>query len=254
MGSARLLTPEELVNHWLLNCAVDYRPWLHHIIPVVADESLNVKAIPNCAAEDYAEGIRALCEAGRIQLFSENAEGESEIRSDVSEVLDMFLRLPREDQGVRVRRVEGRLVPSKLRVHRPELQITFGLTATGGEAWERIAEPHWANFFTQFSDFKSGELSSQNLALLMARLGWLQELNGEQIKPDSIKLEKHAEYQILYWKRLPKVYRAEFSISPGEPRWDRGRNGEPKWFRNWWWSMARWHREPWDLPGWPSEG
>jgi hypothetical protein len=133
------------------------------------------------------------------------------------------------------------------------MQVDFKLTELGGEAWERVAEPEWGRFFTQFSDYKTGEITSPDLNLLMARMGWFRELSGERIQPDTVTLQTHSDYPILYWKRLPHVYQAVFSVEGAEPRWANGHSGEPKWFREWWSSTGYWHKEPWELPNWPDQ-
>jgi hypothetical protein len=48
-----------------------------------------------------------------------------------------------------------------------------------------------------------GELISPNRDLLIAYMGWYQEVNHEEIHLDTIKWETHADHEVLYWKRLP---------------------------------------------------
>jgi hypothetical protein len=121
-----------------------------------------------------------------------------------------------------------------------------------GEAWEKLAQPDWAHFFDQSDDEETGELTSHDLTLIMARTGWFPELAGQQIKAESVNVEEFTDYEILYWKRLPHVYHATFSCVLAEARWAGGWIGEPKWFRDWWHATTTWYKKPWELEGWPS--
>ena len=93
----------------------------------------------------------------------------------------------------------------------------------------------------------------------MARLGWFPELNDERILLDTVKLEVLSDFQILYWKRLPLVYRAKFSTERADPRWSGiepnrpGKTSEQEWFQDWWHNANSWYKLPWELPGWPPE-
>jgi hypothetical protein len=46
------LPRENLVKHWLLNTAIDFRRPLLHILPKVRGLTLNAFEVPGCLAED----------------------------------------------------------------------------------------------------------------------------------------------------------------------------------------------------------
>jgi hypothetical protein len=130
------------------------------------------------------------------------------------------------------------------------------LTELGGAEWEKVAEPDWNRFFTQFSDYSTGgELNSPNLNLLMARLGWFSQLSDERVLLNTVHLQVLADYEILYWKRLPLVYHVEFSTErqdqPGQAGNPSFLAQEPNWVTHWWLSGDRCYRKPWELPEWP---
>jgi hypothetical protein len=193
-----------------------------------------------------------LYDSGKIEFSSEIPGDDVESRPGISMILDRFLRVQIDDPVILLRRHLKLDKATKQLVHNHRRAVTFKLTALGGDAWERIAKPAWDQFFDQRSDYETGELYSQNLTLLMARLGWFSELTDTQIDINTIDLQIHPEFQMLYWKKLPNVYRATFSLEWTEPRWTNGGIGEPKWFRDWWHSTTRWYIQPWNLPGWPS--
>jgi hypothetical protein len=138
------------------------------------------------------------------------------------------------------------------------MQVSFELTALGGEAWEKIAEPDWARYVstsTIFSPYGDpspavGDVISADRDLVIAYMGWYPQVNGEQIQLETIRWQTHTDFEILYWKRLPFVHHASFRVRTVEERWG---EGQPKWFRDWWLSTRSWHKKPWNLPGWPSE-
>jgi len=129
------------------------------------------------------------------------------------------------------------------------------LTELGGEAWEKFAEPDWTRFLDQLidpTDEGAGEMTSPDLTLIMAYLGWFPPFDEHQVKPVTVKVEQVADYPILYWKRLPHVYRATFEFEKANPKWQEGRIDGPAWFRDWWKATTEWYKHPWELPGWPS--
>lgn len=138
------------------------------------------------------------------------------------------------------------------------MRVDFKLTALGGESWEKIAEPNWGRFVSigttsngiQPEREMTGDLVSADRDLLIAYMGWYPEVNREKIQLDTIRWETHADFEILYWKRLPFVYHASFRVRPAKPRWNS--HNEPSWFRDWWISTRCWHKDPWQLPSWPS--
>jgi hypothetical protein len=242
---AAMQTPDRrLVEHWLLNTAIEFPRSINLILPHVAVESLNVKPVPGCGAADYAKSIADLFSAGLIRIDSDLPAHDFTDREGILRVLEEIQQMGR---------------PAIVRsAHRETLKrkFFFELTAKGGAEWERRARPEWENFYSESSDGRTGDAVSPNLTLLMARLGWFAELNGQRIHRDTIELEEHQDYQVLYWTRLPHVYRALFCCEPGGGLWGREdgtRAHEPKWFTNWWHATNRWYTEPWELAGWPGE-
>ena len=241
-----ILSADEMLRHWLLNLAIEYPVWLGHLFPAVAGQVLNVKAVPGCDAQDYARGLIELFDSDLITMSSELPEDDVESRSGVTGILDRFLKLSNDDP---------RLQRERRRSHLPG-QVTFKLSALGGEAWETIAEPDWTRILTGSRDSTSGDLISPNRDLLMGFMGWYPEINQEGIELETITWQTHLDYEILYWKRLPLVYHASFRLHAAEPRWGSTVPiwfEAPRWFWEWRNSTGYWHKEPWHLPSWPSE-
>ena len=221
------------------------------IFPSVEGEALNVKEIPGCKPEDDAESLVEVFGEGLISLESDFPEDDVNSKLGVEQIMERFVRLREDEREVRYVRRRTQSIP----VRQPRKGVRFQRTAAGGQEWERLAEPDWSSFFTQSGDETTGdvELASPNLNLLMARIGWFRGLNGERIKADTIRLETCSNYQILYWKHLPLVYRALFFVELAEPQWTGERREEPVWFRPWWSSTDSWYKKPWELPSWPTE-
>lgn len=242
---------EAVIRYWLLDIATEFPRNLGLIFPSVGSEALNVKEIPGCKAEDYAESLVGAFEEGLISLESDFPEDDVSSKLGTEQIMERFVRLRGDEREVRYARRRTQPIP----VRQPRRRVRFQLTAAGGQEWERLAEPDWSSFFTQSGDEATGdvELGSPNLNLLMARMGWFRGLNGERIKVETVRLETCSNYQILYWKRLPLVYRALFSVESGKPHRTGERRDEPAWFRAWWNSTDSWYRKPWELPNWPTE-
>jgi hypothetical protein len=238
-----------MIKHWLLNLAVEYSVWLGHLFPAVDCEALNVKPVPGCKAEDYARSMIELCDSGMVRLSSEIPGDDVGSKSGVERILDRFLKLANEDPALRH---HGRLRPTFERNRLPGMQVDFKLTARGGEAWETMSDPDWTHILIVRVDSQSGDLFSPDRRLLMAYMGWYEEIEAQRIQPGAVTWQTHSDFEILYWKRLPLVYQASFSAQSTEghtgPKW----SAVPKWFREWYLSAITWHKQPWELPGWPS--
>jgi hypothetical protein len=187
-----------------------------------------------------------------IEFSSKLLEDNVATRSGILNILDRFLGFSSENPSALMIRRSRRTSVSNTFAGRTDLKVHFRLTEEGGDAWEKIAEPAWDHFFDQRSDYETGEMYSRDLTLLVARLGWFSELDDTRIDINTIELQTHSEFQVLYWKTLPNVYRATFSLAHAESRWMNGRSGEPKWFREWWHSTTKWFTQPWELPDWPA--
>ena len=161
--------------------------------------------------------------------------------------MNRFLGLSKDDPRFRV---DGRLMPSRKRIQLPEMSVGFALTLLGGGAWETCANPDWSGVILESRGSSDGVLISPNRDRLIAYMGWYAEINQEQIELDTIDLSVRADFPILYWKRLPLVYRAAFRLQPAKERWI-GR--PPQWFRDWHIATMSWYRRPWELAGWPQD-
>jgi hypothetical protein len=219
---------DEIAKHWLLNLAIDHPAWLSLIFPTVATQALNVHAVPDFAAEDYARCMLGLFDSGMIRLSTSRVGSEQEPdyireRAAVLAVLDHFLGLPRD------------------------VKVRFELTDLGGEAWEKIAEPGWDHVLFELRDDACGEITSPDKDLLMAWMGWYSQINESKILLDTVHWETHEDFRILYWKRLPLVHRVSFDIEAAEKQWP---IFQPQWYRDWWSASLRWYKQPWELPGW----
>ena len=254
MENTALLSADEMLKHWLLNLAIEYPVWLGQLFPAVASQSLNVKPVPRCDAQDYARGLIKLFDSGMITMSSEVPGDDVESEPGISCILDRFLELSNSDP--RFHR-DGCPLPTYARNRIPGMQVSFKLSVLGGEAWEKVAEPDWKRFISVSTygategQSETGEVISEARDLVIAYMGWYPEVNREQIQLDTIRWQTHLDFEILYWKRLPFVYDASFQTVPAESRWNGYR--EPQWFWDWWASTCSWYKKPWELPNWPSE-
>lgn len=243
----------DLIKHWLLNTAIEFPRPLIHVLPGVRGLTLNAKEVPGCVPDDYANGLRELHRSGHIVFTSENPEDDVQTESGVKTILTRFLRYPIEVAAERD--VTKKPQPTRPIVRIPKVQ--FALTESGGALWESVAKPEWNRFFEQSSDYETGDAFSPDMTLLMARLGWFPELSGgEAIVIETIQVEEHFHYPVLYWKKLPHVYRATFKCQHSKARWRKQGHSEypmePDWFRKWWPTTVHFYTHPWKLPGWPS--
>jgi len=237
--------PDEVIKHWLLNAAVEFEIPLTYIFPEVS-QALNVKPIPGCGSDGYASGLVELFDAGMIELSSEVEGDDTRTRTGVLQILNRFRMLSKDDATLRG---DGRLLKSYQLRRRPRMQVSFRLTALGGEAWERIAQPDWARYVSVSTVSTSGDLISANRDLLVAYMGWYPEVNGEQIQLKTLGWQTHTNFEIVYWRRLPFVYHASFEVQPAKARWV---SEEPNWFRDWLVSTCTWYKKPWSLLNWPT--
>jgi hypothetical protein len=246
------LTIEEITQYWLLTSAIEFPRGLEYFFPAVDDIALNMGEVSGLNAEDYVNALLALFDLGMIEFSSNLLEDDVTTRSGILNILDRFLKFSSENpNALMIRRARPTSVPDPY-AGRTDLKVRFRLTEKGGEAWEKIAEPDWDHFFDQRSDYETGEIYSRDLTLLIARLGWWGKLNDTRIDINTIEMQTHSEFQVLYWKTLPNVYRATFSLAQTESCWTNGRIGEPKWFRDWWHSTTEWFTKPRELPEWPA--
>lgn len=84
-----------MIEHWLLDLAVEFPVWLSQIFPSVDTDGLNVKSVPKCEAHDYAQAIAELSDSGAIVLSSENPEDDVQSPQGVRLILDRFVKLQR---------------------------------------------------------------------------------------------------------------------------------------------------------------
>lgn len=239
------MSADPMIKHWLLNLAVEYPVWLGHLFPAVACEALNVKPVPGCDAKDYGRNLIELSDSGMVTFSSEVLGDDVENRPGRERVVERFLELAKDDPAHR----PARLMYDRNRL--PGMQVYFKLTPPGGAAWEKKAEPAWERILTVSVGVDSGNLFSPDRDLIMAYLGWYREIEAQRIQLEAISWRTHLDFQILYWKRIPLTYQASFTVQPSEgpiePQW----YSTPQWFREWYASATTWHKQPWELAGWP---
>lgn len=245
MGKEPTDTLDAMIRHWLLNVAVETPVDLYRVLPVVQAQGLNVRTIPGCEGRDYARGISQLSEGRMIELFSEYSADDLNTSSGVAQVLDRFMNLPEYDPTA------SPLYFGPVDKLPSSLQVTYKITALGGQQWESCAKPDWDHFVNGSDDSVSGELLSFDKERLMAYMGWYPEISGSLIQLDTINWETHPNFSILYWKQLPVVHRVSFQLQPSHKRW--GSGSGPKWFWDWYFATRTWYTEPWRIPNWPSE-
>jgi len=251
------MTIDEIVKQWLLTSAVKFPRRLGYIFPIVEGLALNMIEVPGCVKEEYAKALLALFDAGMIRFSSGQSASNVETRTGICELLDRLLSLNPDDPASRITRYLKRNSTKAVEnvVRDPSLSMTFELTERGGQVWEKSAEPDWTCFLDQLShatDEGAGEMASSNLTLMMAYMGWFPPFANYRVKLETVKVEQVADYPILYWKRLPHVYRATFEFEKMNSKWQEDRIDGPTWFREWWQVTTKWYKHPWEMPGWPS--
>ena len=244
----------EIVQHWILNIAIEFGRKLSDFLPFVQSERLNVHGVPSATPEDYAEGVLALFDSGSIRLYSDSVDEGGQIeanRSILESVLGQRLELPRREINLnpvgQSRRRSSRVIAEG------GSDLRWELTPSGGKRWERRAQPDWSRYLAILTDCGSGEAWSADRDFLLAELGWGRELDGLEIDRNSIRLEILHDHAITYWKTLPIVYHAAFASGWAESPWlhaDRAK--APDWFHDWWASRSNWYKQPWELPTWPK--
>jgi hypothetical protein len=226
-----MLPNDAVVRHWTLNLAVKFPVPLWLLFPVVREESLNVKAVPGLAADDYAAVLQGLLSDKMIQITG----AEIENPNDWANTVRLLSHLP--------------IAPGWEMAKMPGGQISFELTPRGGDVWERRAEPDWNHILIESSDLESCELLSPDRNQLMAYMGWYRELRDQAIDLETVKLTRRTNFPILYWKQLASVYHASFHLYP-TPRDSANRRCALPWLNEW--AALKWYRHPWDLPDWPQ--
>jgi hypothetical protein len=199
---------------------------------------------------DYVAAVLSLLDAGSIRLFFETND-RKEVAPDrptVEGILTRRLQLPAVTQHPPLRKAVPHRPPREIRPAEPDLRIE--LTPTGGEIWEKRAGADWNRYVQTLTDVRSGEACSANRNLLMAFLGWYEELNSAIVDRSTIKLEVLHDHHVTYWKVLPAVNCATFACKWTDVQ--RVIDG-PKWFQEWWRELDEWYKKPWELPGWPRE-
>ena len=220
-------------------------------MPFVEELHLNVRKVPGVAATEYAGALLELLDSGAIRLRVIDGDEDSLAnRSDLETILRARLQLPSISRMTFLSKKESSSSPPAIVREAPDLG--WELSPLGGEEWETLAEPDWTHFAAILSDQESGEMWSANLDLLMAELGWSQELNGIDIDRTTLSLDVLNDFAITYWKVLPVVHHASFRSRWVDHGWPvKGRPG-PEWFLSWWMSRDDWYKKPWILPGWPA--
>lgn len=234
-----------MIQHWILNIAIESRRKLSAFIPVVNELHLNVPGVPEATPSDYAFAFVRLLDTGLVQVspIEDSVDQATVGRATVEAVLEKRLQLHEET---------GDICPGTggLRLLSRPPDLRWGITTCGGNAWEKLAEPDWNRYVKTLTDWESGEIWSASHDLLMAALGWYGELNDVMVDRQSIRIEAVQNHPIVYWKVLPLVYHATFSCTPSES--DRTPTDQPAWFREWWRSLDQWYTKPWELSGWPT--
>ncbi len=238
---------EVIVRHWILNLAVEGARMLSDFVPSVEELHLNLQAVPGATPYDYGEAFLTLYDAGHINCFRDAEAEYSQTkanRSVVESVIQARLQIPH----VTSRRSR---IPGPVGQVRPDLR--WELSTSGGEEWERFAQPDWERYvFALFGPQPSeesqmeGDAWSASLDSLMIQIGWCNEFNNLEIDRQSIELEILHNHPITYWKVIPVVYHATFLCRSTKIR------TKPEWFRDWWLSRRKWYKEPWSLSIWPT--
>ena len=239
--TATTLSHNQMIKHWLLNLAIECSIPLRVLFPF-RWPTCNAREIPNVQAEELARGVLQLFDSGMISVFSDVDES-APTRSGLSSVLDRFVTLSHAlDTSSDPR--SGSHNHTRLN---PEMQLSFELTARGGESWEGAARPNWSHLLIERSDFKVADFYSANLDLLTAYMGWYAEINEARILSETVAWEMRSDSEIVYWKKFPIVHHAfcRLEVKPS--------TNTPKWLWDWYTSATKWYTDPWDLPGWPSE-
>lgn len=253
------LSSSEVLRHWMLNTAIDFEVRLTDFFPELNSQGLNVRPVPGCRSEQYANALIELFDSDLISFSSQVEGDDTRSRNGILRMIERFRNLRKTDPSLLSD--NGRLLKSYQLCRLPGMQVSFKLTSLGGEAWEKIASPDWTHYVSESTVFPAlddqnhealadGDLTSADRDRIIAYMGWYPEVRGEYIEVDTVNWQTHTDFEILYWKRVPFVHHASFRVRVAEGRWQRCL--APKWFGDWWASTRKWHIEPWDLSNWPS--
>jgi hypothetical protein len=131
----------EIVCQWILSLAIECARKVSDFVPYVDGLALNVRPVPGAGPDHYSKAFLALFDAGLIDCFTHSSDDRARIsasRTEIDSVLAARLRLP--------------MVTSKMRLgmHGPigsvDPDLWWELTETGGNEWERLAEPSWDRY------------------------------------------------------------------------------------------------------------
>src|SRR5579863_4032918 len=177
---------QELIQHWILNIAIEFHAKLSDFVPFVESESLNVKAVPGATPDDYAAAFLTLLDLRFVCAYAVDTEpGEEDQakidRLAVGKILEKRLELPQVTSESRVRANELR--PAS-KATAPDLR--WRMTALGGDSWEKLAKPDWNRYVSTLTDNSSGEIWAADRNVLMAELGWYRELNSVKVDQTTI--------------------------------------------------------------------
>ena len=217
----------KLQRHWFLSRMAERPAPLKWFLPTFRSEHANAPPLSGLGPESCAKGILELVSDQLVVVMA----GE-ERRPDAPAIIRRFL--------------DGTLEPG----------VALAMTDSGGREWEALASPEWDRFVRYEVELSAepsdnrfqGLLASTNLDVLMAYLGWWEQLESAQIEWDSVKWRTHSAYPLTYWKNLTNVTEVSFT---GETL-----NQQQAWFawlQAWVGHRSTWFIDAWRMPGWVGE-
>ena len=199
-------------ERWVLEAAVDLKLPVRVITGPDAGQRLN-RPHHGLDPEGVIEVLRRLLRQGAIALFRDGQDQHHQAEEDLRAVVE-----------------QGHAGPS------PPGSCFYGLTASGGELWEAVAQPAWARYLD--ASYGIDPNDAEVICADPVRLNHYVSSKYQQYRPISgtVCRDHVKPWQATYWKMLPLGHRIRYSYDPD----DRSR---PQGIGNYLLERAAWYQE-----------
>ena len=179
-------------ERWILEAAVEVRLSLCDLTGPRVPERLN-RPHHGLDAAGVAEVLRVLLRKGFITLFRGAEEELTEGRDAL-----VWLAEHGDDE----------------RPNAPVRGTTYGLTASGGAAWETVARPDWSRYID--GRYGSDPFDAEVICPDPVRLDEYVFSKFQECRPirESLRRDRLEPWAATYWKVLPLGHRVRFAYHP----------------------------------------
>ena len=179
-------------ERWVLEAAVDWKLPVRVITGPDAGQRLN-RAHHGLDPEGVIEVLRGLLRQGAIALFRDG-QGQHH----------------QTEEALRAAVEQGDAGPS------PPGSFFYGLTPSGGELWEAVAQPDWARYID--ASYGIDPNDAEVICADPVRLNDYVSSKYQKCRPISgtVCRDQVKPWQATYWKMLPLGHRIRYSYDPDE--------------------------------------